>query len=180
MAQRIRAADVLRSLQARQTQLRQELTALSASKRALLLRNALLSSWCEALSYIQMIGGIQQPDGMGCDAGEGRFVQLLATEMQLLQQLSDNGGRLGAHVSLEQLLQPDSSTIAPSTDPMAYLTYLACQAPSEQRLVMNGRDLASVYQRTAQAVAMKLHQLAIATPSQRTGLLKQMADVWDP
>lgn len=176
---RLRAADQLRALQARQAELRQELTELSASKRALLLRNALLSSWCDALSYIQLVGGIQQPDGLVTDAGADRFEQLLAVEVQLLQQLTSKGGSLGSHMSLEQLLQPDSSTIAPCTDPMAYLQHFVSQTPTDRNTSMDAAGLAALMQRTVQAVSIKLHQLESVAPWERAGILKQMADSWE-
>jgi hypothetical protein len=173
------ATDHLRALEARQAELSQELTELSASRRALLLRHALLSCWCEALSYVQLVGGIWQPDGMACDGDGGRFEQLLTQEVQLLQQLSNKEAPLGAPVPLKQLLRPDSSTIAPSTDPMAYLTYIACQSPSQTTLSMDGQALATIYMRDVPALGMKLHQLATATPNQVPGLIKQVADIWE-
>lgn len=140
---RIRPSDQLRVLEERQEQLRQELASLSAAKRALLLRNALLSCWCEALSYIQLVNvGIQPPDDMTCEVHGGRFEQLLAEDVQLLHQLSSKEGTLGPGPSLEQLLQPDISTIAPCTNPMAYFLGLARQPPSDQTLSMDGHALA--------------------------------------
>jgi hypothetical protein len=177
---RIRPSDQLRVLEERQEQLRQELASLSAAKRALLLRNALLSCWCEALSYIQLVQlGIQQPDDMACEVHGGRFEQLLAEEVQLLQQLSSKEGTLGPGPSLEQLLQPDSSTIAPCTNPMAYFMGLARQSPSDQTLSMDGHALAAVAQLTAQSLSMKLHQLDTASPYARQGILQSIADTWD-
>jgi hypothetical protein len=81
-------------------------------------------------------------------------------------------------VTLEQLLQPDSSTVSPCTDPMRYFTYIACQTPSEASLELNGQALAAVCMRNAQVAAMKLHQLATATPSQRSEIVQQMAASW--
>lgn len=121
---------------------------------------------------------MRQPDGMDCDGEDGRFEQLLTEEVQLLQQLSNKDTPVGVTVSLEQLLQPDSSTIALSTDPMAYLTYITCQPPSEATLSMDGQALAAVYKRDVPALGMQLHQLAIATLRERPGLIKQMADIW--
>lgn len=174
---RIRPSDQLRVLEERQEQLRQELASLSAAKRALLLRNALLSCWCEALSYIQLVNvGIQPPDDMTCEVH--RFEQLLAEEVQLLHQLSSKEGTLGPGPSLEQLLQPDTSTIAPCTNPMAFFMGLARQAPSDQTLSMDGHALAAVAQLTAQSLSMKLHQLDTASPYARQGILQSMADTW--
>jgi hypothetical protein len=177
----MRAADVLRALQAQQKKLRQELTVLSASNWSLHLRNALLSCWCEALSHIQVAGAIQEPDCMACDADGSRLEQLLVTEVQLLRQLSTKEDSLGTHASLDQLLQPDSSTIAPCTDPMAYLRYLASHSqPQQQQLSRDGQGHAAGCRRAAQAVGLKLHQLATATPSQRRDIEQQMADIWKP
>jgi hypothetical protein len=178
MTQRWRAADELRALEARQAELRQELSQLSASKRALLLRNALLSSWCEALSYIQLMQGMQQPEDMAFEAARGRLEQLLEKETQLLQQLSSTDGRLGCHVSLEQLLQPDSSTIAPSTDPMKYHKDWPCQAPSEATMLMDAHALAAVYKHTVQSASFWLHQLDTAAPRVREESTKKMTDIW--
>jgi hypothetical protein len=150
------------------------LTELSASKRALLLRNALLSSWCESLSYLQLMGGRQQPENLTCEAAVGRFEQLLSKEQQLLQQLDSKDGPLGSHVTLEQLLQPDSSTIAPCTDPVAYLKYWACQTPPEETLLMDGPALAALYRSTAQSASIWLHQLS----SERTESTQQMTELW--
>jgi hypothetical protein len=105
--------------------------------------------------------------------------QLLAVEVQLLQQLTSKGGSLGSHMSLEQLLQPDSSTIAPCTDPMAYLQHFVGQTPTEQQLSMDAAGLGAVMQRTVQAVSIKLHQLESVAPWDRAGILKQMADSWE-
>jgi hypothetical protein len=127
---------------------------------------------------MQVTGGIQQPDSMACDADGGRLEQLLVTEVQLLQQLSTKEGPLVTNAVLEQLLQPDSSTIAPCTDPMAFLRYLAGQAQSQQRLLLDGQGFAAVCLRTSQAVGMKLHQLAAATPSQRHEIERLMAEAW--
>jgi hypothetical protein len=127
---------------------------------------------------MQLAGGIQQPGDIAFNADAGRFEQLLATEMQLLQQLTSKGGPLGDQVSLEQLLQPDSSTIAPCTDPMAYLQHFVAQTPSEQTLSMDAQAVAALMQHTTQAVSIKLHQLD-TVPWERAGLLKQMADAWE-
>jgi hypothetical protein len=99
--------------------------------------------------------------------------------VQLLQQLTTKGGSLGSHVSLEQLLQPDSDTIAPCTDPMAYLQHFVGQTPTEQDRTMDAAALAGVMQRTAQAVSIKLHQLESVAPWERAGVLKQIADAWE-
>lgn len=175
---RIRPSDQLRALEQRQEQLRQELASLSASKRALLLRNALLSCWCEALSYIQLVSVGQQPNDMASDAHGGRFEQLVGEEVQLLQQLSSTEGTLGPNPSLEQLLQPDSNTIAPCTNPMVNVMRCASQAPSDQTLCMDGPALAAEYQRTVQAASILLHQLNMAPPSQQQGLRQRLADTW--
>jgi hypothetical protein len=174
---RIRPAVQLRALEERQEQLRQEVASLSASKRALLLRNALLSCWCEALSYIKLVSVGQQPTDMASDAHGGRFEQLLAEEVQLLQQLSTEG-TLGHNPSLEQLLQPDSNTIAPCTNPMVNVMRCAGQAPSDQTLSMDGPALAAKYQRTVQVASILLHQLNMAPPSQQQGLRQRLADTW--
>jgi hypothetical protein len=172
---RKRAQEKLLALEARQAELRQELTALSASKRTLSLRAALLSSWCDALSYIQLADGQQQPHAMACDADAGRFEQLVAAEAALLQQLTS---KEGSRVSLEQLLEPDSSTIAPCTDPMAYLLHLARQKPSEQMRSMDAASLTSVTQTTSQVVSIKLHQLGAADPCDHPHIVAQMGDAW--
>jgi hypothetical protein len=177
MAQRLRPADQLRALEARQAELRKELTELSASKRALLLRNALLSSW-ETLSYLQLMGGRQQPEDSAYKASGGRSEQLLAKEQQLLQQLDCKDGPLVTQASLEQLLQPDSSTIAPCTDPVAYLKDWACQTLSNETLSMDGPTLASLYRSIAQSASMWLHKLSTAAPCERTESAKQMTELW--
>jgi hypothetical protein len=178
MSQRWRAADQLRVLIAQQKELRQQLTELSASKRALLLRNALLSSWCEALSLIQLMDGIQQPEGMAFEATAGRFEQLLAKEMQLLQELNSKEGSLGSHESLEQLLQPDSRTIAASTNPMTYIRRFACQGPTEATLAMDAQGLAALYKSTAHAASIWLHQLDTTAPGKLSDSAEQMTATW--
>jgi hypothetical protein len=115
---------------------------------------------------------------MASDAHGGRFEQLLAEEVQLLQQLSSTGGTLGLNPSLEQLLQPDSNTIAPCTNPMVILMRFAGQAPSDQTLAMDGPALAAEKQHTVQAASFLLHQLDMAPPSQQQGLRQRLADTW--
>jgi hypothetical protein len=122
---------------------------------------------------------MQQPGGTPHDAEAAKFEQLLVTEIQLLQQLTSKGGPLGDQTLLEQLLQPDSSTIAPCTDPMAYLQHFVGQTPTEQTLSMDGQAVAALMQHTTQTVSIKLHQLNTVPPWERAGVLKQIADAWE-
>jgi hypothetical protein len=129
---------------------------------------------------MQLMGGVQQPGDMAFEAAGGRYEQLMAKEMQLLQQLASTEAPLDAHVSLEQLLQPDSSTITPCTQPMAYQKLWACQTPSEATLSMDGQALAAMYKCIAHSASMKLHLLKTAPPGERPGMIRQLADIWMP
>jgi hypothetical protein len=129
---------------------------------------------------MQLVGGIDQPGHTAYHAEAGKFEQLIETEVQLLQQLTSTGDPSGDQMpTLEQLLQPASSTIAPCTDPMAYLQHHVGQRASEEILSMDAQAMAALMQRTTEAVSIRLHQLDAVPPWERGGLLQHMADAWE-
>jgi hypothetical protein len=119
---RLRLSDQLRSLQQKQQSLLSQISGLTRAKRALLLRHAVLSCWCEALSLVQLNVATSQLGAAAVEKEASKFQSLLQVEVQLLQKLTTAKEELGNYQpTLEELLQPDDRVIAPWQDPMRYL-----------------------------------------------------------
>lgn len=119
---RLRLSDQLRSLQQKQQCLLSQISGLARAKRALLLRHAMLSCWCDALSLVQLNVATMQLGAASVEHEASKFESLLQGEVQLLQKLTSAQEELGSYQpTLEELLQPDDTVIAPWQDPMQYL-----------------------------------------------------------
>lgn len=168
---RFRLSDQVKALQQKHEQLRHEVEALVRARRALLLRHALLSAWCDSLSFLQL------RLAASADIGTGQFEQLLQKEMDLLQQLTGSEN-IPVSQRLEALVQPEVDTIAPCTDPMAYLHHIVSQPIDQEASTMTVEQLGAVMQKCVLSISIMLHQLEGVTPWERPGMLTKIADTW--
>jgi len=173
---RFRLSDQVKALQQKHEQLRHEVAALVRAKRALLLRHALLSAWCDSLSFLQL--RLCSHPAASADIGTGQFELLLQKEVDLLQQLT---GSEDVPVSqrLEALVQPEVETIAPCTDPMAYLHHIVSQPIDQEASTMTAEQVGAVMQKCVLSISIMLHQLEGLTPWERPGMLTKIADAWN-
>lgn len=108
-----RTSKQLKELQLRAAELQQQYRELAAGKRALHIRNGLLSAMCDALCFIQIkLACTYSSSQVEQEGGAAQFGELLETEVKLLQQLSTKTEPGDSHL-LAQLLQPEAGTIAP-------------------------------------------------------------------
>lgn len=112
------------------------------------------------------------------DIGTGQFELLLQKEVDLLQQLTGSEEAPVSQQKLETLVQPDVETIAPCTDPMAYLRHIVSQPIAEEASTLTAEQLGAFMQRAVQSISIRLHQLEGVTPWERPGMLTKIADTW--
>jgi hypothetical protein len=101
--------------------------------------------------------------------------QLLEEEVALLQELTNTADC----PSLEQLLQPISNSIAPCSDPMALLRRVLTTPLQSQADTITAHSHAVLLQQTATALSIKLQQVQVLLPRERTAKLQEIAAVWD-
>lgn len=118
--------DQIRALQRKHQHLAAKLSNLTAQRRVLIQRHAVLSCWCEAFSLLQLNlaaqenSAAQEPPTQSADAENSKFETLLQNEVQLLGQLVNNAGSCPS--TLEALYpDPTPGTIAPLANPMQLL-----------------------------------------------------------
>ena len=108
--------NTLKSLQRKQAALLSQQQALIKDRQRLLLRQALLTAWCEALTLLQQKQGQSQPP----TAAEGdpdihqHFQQLLDDEIKLLGELTLSEQLSSCSLGTEAaLLDPGPDTLSP-------------------------------------------------------------------
>jgi hypothetical protein len=176
---RLRLADQVRALKHRHDQLLLEFESELRSRRGLQLRHSLAAALCEALSFMQV-----RLAGQGLDAtleGDADVLErLLQQEVTLLQEL--NGSALeatGPQPVLQELLQQqDVQSLAPCTDPMAYLRRVMSSSLPEAA-TMTPEDVADMMGKAVVNISMQLHHLDCLQPWDQPPLLQKMADIWD-
>lgn len=145
------------------------------TNRDLQLRQAILADWCDMFSLIQYRMAVHCED---VDAVQ--FRTLLQKEVELLQELSGNAGGVLPHPGdLAALVQPEADTVAPCTDPLAYLRDLVSRPYFEGAETMTAQEYAAFMQKVVVRVSMKLHQLEGLPPQLRPAKIKELADAWD-
>jgi hypothetical protein len=141
--------------------------------QTLLLRQALLQTWCDSMALLVDIVS-QQPDY----SLEGSLEQLLGQEVDLLQQLStpEQGSQ---QPTLSALMEPELQTISSCVDPMAYLQRMVSQAPLQEASSMTEQDVAARIGRAVLSISLKSHAVQGAAPWDRAHMLQEIAGVWD-
>jgi len=168
----------IEALQQQHDALCEQVAGLVQARRGLLLRYALLSAWCDSLSFLQLALADGSAGTDGNDAG-CQFQLLLQKEVDLLQQLTSSGGLAEYQETLDALLQPDVQTIAPYIDPMAYLHRIVSQPRAQEAPTMTAEQLAAFVRKHVQAISIKMHLLESKAPSERPAILQEIADLWD-
>ena len=104
----------IKALERKKAQLRRREAQLINDRRHLLLRNALLSGWCEALSLLQ-IAAFSEEDSSSVDgdAATEQFQLLLKEEIGLLQELTVNEKLSSCSIDDAAQLLPEPDCISP-------------------------------------------------------------------
>ncbi len=189
---RVRVSDQLRALQQQHNHLQELHRGLQQQRRTLLLRQALLSAWCDSMTFIQLSLGMQEPEA-AVEEEAPKFSVLLKQEVQLLNKLNSsttgnllNGcghsaadGTPQAHSEpLDQLLVAEK-TISPATSPMTYLHRFVSQPAPADPYTMTAEQVAPLVRDTTQTVSIKLHLLEGLAPWESDSMVEQIAAVWD-
>jgi hypothetical protein len=164
MTRKTLSAEVKR-LQQQHWQLQQQVELLQRSRRALQLKHALAVKWCEGLDYVNQQLSTHAPQ---LQVHIGDDVQLVLQQVACTEEWP----------SLEQLLQPDSSTIAPTTDPLALLRHFMPPTAQLQPEDATAVGHAGLFKHTAMTLAIKLQQLQALPTGQRQPLLQDISTIW--
>lgn len=170
---RLRLSDQLKALQQQHLDLRRQVVQLRQSHRHLLLRQALLHTWCDSMALLVELVS-QQPDY----SLEGSLEQLMGQEVDLLQQLS-TPEQASQQPTLSALMEPEMQTISPCVDPMAYLQRVVSQAPLQEAFSMTEQDFAACIKGMVLSVSLKSHAVQGAALRDRPHMLQEIAGVWD-
>jgi len=173
-----RVKDRIEALQQQHDALCQEVAGLVQARRGLLLRHALLSAWCDSLSFLQLALA-DKSAGAGDTGASCQFQLLLQKEVDLLQQLTSSGGLAEHQQMLDAELQPDVQTIAPYTDPMAYFCRIVSKPRAQEAPTMTAEQMAAFTRQHVQLISVKMHLLQAKAAWERPALLQQIANVWD-
>lgn len=175
---RFKKKDPVQALWDRYDALQQKQEQLIASRRALLLRHHLLAAMCDTMQFLQL--NLVAPTVDKEDAASIQFKQLLEREVELLQELFSAEQSAIAEQTLSALLQPDVvDTIAPCTDPMAYLHQVLSQPCPLDVSGLTAGTLGQFMQESVLSVSIKMHQLQGLPPWERSDMLKQIATIMD-
>jgi hypothetical protein len=146
----------------------------------LLLRHALLLSWCDSMSVLLL----------GSTAGQGPFAEnqhlssLIQKEVDLLQQLGSKDTLSDWPTTVAGLVQcqPESfeaETISPVSEPMQYLHRILQQTPLERASNMSAEDVVRFMRSTVISSSIQLHQMRGRPPWEQPSLLQSIAAGWD-
>lgn len=174
---RVRLSDQLRQLTSKHIQLKHTVHRESRSHRCLLLRHALLLSWCDSMSVL-LLGS---SSGQGPFADNQHLAALIQKEVDLLQQLGTLSDWPTTLAGLVQC-QPEScvtDTISPIAEPMQYLHHNLQQKPLEQASCMTAEDVVKFMRSTVISSSIQLHQLRGRPPWEQPALLQPIAAGWD-
>jgi hypothetical protein len=176
---RVRLSDQLRQLTSKHNQLKQTIHLETRSHRCLLLRHALLLSWCDSMSVLLL----------GSSSGQGPFsnqhlAALIQKEVDLLQQLGSKDTLSDWPTTLAGLVQcqPQSCsthTISPVAEPMQYFHRTLQQAPLAQAACMTAEDVVKFMRSTVTSSSIQLHQMHGKPPWEKPAMLQSIAAGWD-
>jgi hypothetical protein len=114
----------IRSLEGKRAKLAREAAGLIREQQQLLLRNAILNAWCEALTLLQLWMACETSASEDSQQAEGvreRFRELLNHEVRLLDELTVRDSIASCSVSEAAAVLPDPGPDAISPgDPMQY------------------------------------------------------------
>ncbi len=189
---KFRLTDQLRALQQQHGHLLELQRGLQQQRRTLLLRQALLSAWCDSMTFVQLSMALQEPEAAVQEEAP-QFSVLLEQEVQLLNKLnsSTTGNLLNgcghsaadgipqAHSQLLDQLLVAEKTISPATSPMTYLHRFVSQPAPADPYTMTAEQVASLVRDTTQTVSIKLHLLEGLAPGETDSMVEQIAAVWD-
>lgn len=169
---RLRLSEQLKVLQVKQQQLNQQVVGLAAQKRALRLRQAVLSCWCDALTLMQL-SLLAQPDASLGDADAGQLTGLSANRQADLQSdaahLQDQQTNCHAEgLQFRQLLQQEVQLLqrlaSSSTDAGS------CQPTTLEQLLQADDTTISIYSDPMQYLYQFLDRPPMPEAATMTGL----------
>lgn len=177
---RVRLSDQLRQLTSKRNELKHMAHREARSHMCLLLRHALLLSWCDSMSVLLL----------GTTANQGPFEEnqhlasLIQNEVDLLQQLGSKGTPSDWPTTVAGLVscQPESfetETISPVAEPMQYLHRTMQQTPLEHAADMTAEGVAGFMRSTVISSSIQLHQMRGRPPWEQPSLLQSVASGWD-
>lgn len=175
---RVRLRHIIQALQQQHDELNQEVARLKQTQRALLLRQAILSTWVETLSRIQSITQVFSAEDEDVEEQAQQAV-LLEEKVQLLAASAGLQKPWDAGLAALVQHQPDMQTIAPCTNPMAHLHGFLSMPVSCAAATMTAEQYAGMMQKASIQLSLKLHKLKCCSALERAGRLNDLADAWN-
>lgn len=202
MPRKISLTTELKSLEQQRRDLKGQIKHLLEEQRGTLLRNSLLSTWCDSLAILQVTRYDADTDAAAPLHASHHHQQhhqqqhqqedctalLLQQELAMLQQqlATSNEGITGQHstgstsmLDASDVLHPGVATIAPPGDALAYLRHHMFQPPLPQAATVTSGDLARVLRETTLQASVLLHGMQGKPQEACAGIVKQMQQLWD-
>jgi len=147
--------DRLKALERRRNQLNRQAKQLSSLRNALILRNALLSAWCDSMTAWLVCSAIQA-DRWGEDPElKAEIKRLVEQELQLLEQLRIEQGQ---PLDASALPHPQVDSISPAGDLMGYLRRIISLGPHPDATNWTGTDMAALLRETTLQASLHMHR----------------------